>query len=233
MKHKLIIFLSIFFISINSVYAKETVKLSDCVDGDTIKVILNDNKEYTIRMLAIDTPESVHPTKKVEYYGKEASEYTCNLVTNAKKIEIEYDEDSDKSDKYNRLLVWVFVDENLLQKDLIENGYAKVAYLYGDYKYTNELEKTQEKASAKEIGIWNTIAKNEYNNKFGIDSDIEEVSSPPTEEITSELDRLINKFKSFKITDYIILIILILIVIFCGNKKITNKAKKTLKKYFK
>lgn len=47
-------------------------------------------------MLAIDTPESVHPTKGVEYYGEEASNYTCNLVTNAKKIELEYDKNSDK-----------------------------------------------------------------------------------------------------------------------------------------
>ena len=94
MKNKLILILSIFFLGINSIYAKETVKLSACVDGDTIKVLL-DNKEYTVRMLAIDTPESVHPTKEVEYYGKEASEYTCDKVTNAKKIQIEYDDESD------------------------------------------------------------------------------------------------------------------------------------------
>ena len=88
---KVVILLSIFFIGLNGVYAKETVKFSDCVDGDTIKIIKNE-KEYTVRMLAVDTPESVHPTKGVEYYGKEASEYTCNTVKNAKKIELEYDE---------------------------------------------------------------------------------------------------------------------------------------------
>ena len=107
MKKKLIIFISIFFIGISNIYAKEQVKFSDCVDGDTIKILL-DNKEYTVRMLAVDTPESVHPTKKVEYYGKEASNYTCELVKNAKKLEIEYDDNSEKMDKYDRLLVWVF-----------------------------------------------------------------------------------------------------------------------------
>ena len=95
MKKKIIILLSIFFIGINSIYAKEVVKFSDCVDGDTIKILL-DNKEYTVRMLAIDTPESVHPTKPIEYYGKEASNYTCEKVKNAKKLEIEYDENSEK-----------------------------------------------------------------------------------------------------------------------------------------
>ena len=143
MKNKIVIIISIFFLAINQVYAKEEVKFSKCVDGDTIKVLL-DNKEYTVRMLAIDTPESVHPTKSVKYYGKEASDYTCEKITNAKKIELEYDDNSEKMDKYDRLLAWVFVDDVLLQSLLVENGYAKVAYLYEDYKYTDKLEELQE-----------------------------------------------------------------------------------------
>ena len=108
-------------------------------------------KEYSTRFLAIDTPES---TTKVEEYGKEASEYTCNMLTEAAKIEIEYDSNSDKLDKYNRHLVWVFVDGNLLQKKIIENGLAEVAYLYGNYKYTSDLKKAQEIAKEKEVGMW-------------------------------------------------------------------------------
>lgn len=239
MKKKLILFLSIFFIGLSSVYAKETVKLSDCVDGDTIKILLNNDEEvYTVRMLAVDTPESVHPTVGVEYYGKEASNYTCDLVTNAKNLEIEYDKDSDKTDKYNRLLVWVFVDGELLQKKLVENGYAEVAYLYGDYKYTSELQTVQEKASAKGIGIWNEEALNEYNNQNGItedakDEEDEESYNTITEDLTSEVNSFIDKLKSFKITDYILIALLLLVVIFCSNKTIKNKAKKKLKRYLK
>ena len=136
-----------------SIDAKEIVKFSKCVDGDTIKVII-DEKEYTVRMLAIDTPESVHPTKKVEHYGKEASEFTCNLVTNAKKLELEYDPNSAKTDKYERLLAWVFVDDYLLQDSLVRNGYAEVAYLYGDYIYTNTLKDHQELAKVEKLNIW-------------------------------------------------------------------------------
>ena len=80
---KIIVIIMTFLLLTSLVYAKEEVKLSKCVDGDTIKVII-DTKEYTVRMLAIDTPESVHPSKPIEYYGKEASEYTCNKVSNAK-----------------------------------------------------------------------------------------------------------------------------------------------------
>lgn len=174
MKKIIIIMISIFFIGINYVYAKEEVKFSKCVDGDTLKVIIED-KEYTVRMLSIDTPESVKANTEVEYYGKESSEYTCKKLTNAKKIELEYDEKSDKFDKYDRLLAWVFVDNKLLQTELVELGYAKVAYLYDDYKYNDILKAKQELASTKNLGIWNKEAKKEYeNNKVNQDSNEEE-----------------------------------------------------------
>ena len=223
---KIILILSIFFLSISNIYAKEVVKFSNCVDGDTIKVLL-DNKEYTVRMLAIDTPESVHPTKKVEYYGKEASDYTCEKVKNAKKLEIEYDENSDKIDKYDRLLVWVFVDDVLLQKDLIENGYAKIAYLYDDYKYTKELESIQELASAKNIGIWDEVAKETYNKENDIKEDIEESANLEDNQSKKE------ESNNYSIKEIIIIALLLLIVLFVGDKSIKKKAKKKLKKYLK
>ena len=220
MKKKLILLISIFFISINLVYANDTVKFSSCVDGDTFKVTL-DGKIYTVRMLAVDTPESVHPTKKIEYYGKESSEYTCNKVTNAKKIKLEYDQNSDKMDKYDRLLAWVFIDDVLLQEELVENGYAKLAYLYDDYKYTDSLEQKQELASIKEIGVWNETAKADYNEKNNIDTDDENTADDTKEN------------KSYTTKEIIIIVLLLLVIIFIGDKTIKNKAKKKLKTYLK
>lgn len=150
MKKALIILLSLCLI--NNVNAREIVTLSKCVDGDTAWFYLNE-KEIKTRFLAIDTPES---TNKIEAYGKEASNFTCDKLTNAKKIEIEYDENSDKTDKYNRELVWVFVDNELLQNLIIKEGLGEVAYLYGDYKYTNLLQKSQLEAQEKKINIWST-----------------------------------------------------------------------------
>lgn len=153
MKKVVMIFL-FFCLFITNVYAERvSVKFEACVDGDTIKVILDD-KKTTVRFLAIDTPETVHPTKGEQPFGKEASNYTCNKVKNAKKLEIEYDEGSTKTDKYNRALGWVFIDDTLLQKDLVSLGYAKVAYLYGDYKYTDELKKEESIAKSKKLGVW-------------------------------------------------------------------------------
>lgn len=208
---KLFVGIITFLLFINVSYALDEVKLSKCVDGDTIKVKI-DNKEYTVRMLAIDTPESVHPKKKVEYYGKEASEYTCNIVSNAKKIELEYDSGSDKTDKYDRLLAWVIVDGELLQDKLVSLGYAKVAYLYGDYKYTSLLEKHQELASAKNLGIWNQQEKDKFDNN------------------SNNTD---NNDNNYSTQDIVMIVILLLVITFVGDKTIKRKAKKKLNKYLK
>lgn len=157
-KMLLIIYFCIFMFPF-SVFAGERkeVTLNKCVDGDTAYFNVGNEKKKA-RFLAIDTPESVHPTKGVEPYGKEASSYTCSKLTNASKIEIEYDDGSNKEDKYGRILVWVYTDSNLLQKDLVSKGYAKVAYLYGDYQYTSILQAEEKKAKEKKLRIWSDEA---------------------------------------------------------------------------
>ncbi len=162
MKKYLITIISIFFILINPVYAKENVKFSKCIDGDTIKVVRNGEK-ITVRLLAVDSPEIAKEDKPAEYYANEAAEFTCNKIKNAKKISLEYDKNSDKTDKYDRVLAWVYVDNELLQTLLVESGYAKVAYLYDDYKYADILKEKQVLASTKELGIWNSEEAKKYN----------------------------------------------------------------------
>jgi len=147
---KIVFLIFLCFCFINNSSAKEIVSLDKCVDGDTAWFYL-DNDLIKTRFLAIDTPES---TNKKERLGDEASSFTCNILKSANKIEIEYDDNSDKLDKYDRHLVWVFVDDKLLQTLLIENGLAKVAYLYGDYKYTDILKKEELIAKTNKIGIW-------------------------------------------------------------------------------
>jgi micrococcal nuclease len=210
---KVILAIVLSFISIINVNAKEIVEFHSCVDGDTFHVVINEKKQ-TIRMLAIDAPETVDPNRPVGYYGKEASEYLCNRVTNATKIEIEYEENANKIDHYGRILVWVFADGELLQKDIIEHGYAKVAYLYGDYKYAYILEDKQELAQKNKIGIWS----NE-------NPEIKEEPNNPNEEETTT--------SKYNFKEIIVIVVLIIIIIFSNNKKITKKANKQLKKYLK
>lgn len=132
---------------------KVQVEYVEGVDGDTAKFKMN-GEEITVRFLAVDTPESVHPTKEVEAYGVEASNFTKQKLENAQKIELEFDNNSDKKDKYNRYLAWVWVDGELLQNLLVEEGLGKVAYLYGDYKYTSILQESEQIAKEKGLNIW-------------------------------------------------------------------------------
>lgn len=143
----LIIFLCFFFSSVKA----EEISFSKCIDGDTVDLKI-DGEIKKIRFLAVDTPETKHPTKGTQPYGKEASNFTCSTLKKASEIKLEYEDE--KTDKYDRVLAWVFVDGELLQANLIKKGYAKVAYLYGDYKYTDELKKLESKAKKEKVGIW-------------------------------------------------------------------------------
>lgn len=155
---KILFILTLFFTFTINTYAKKLeVTLDKCVDGDTAWFNL-DNERIKTRFLAINTPES---TNKIEAYGKEATNYTCNMLTNAKKIEIEYDSNSDKFDKYDRHLVWVFVDDTLLQEKLLEEGLAEIKYIYGNYKYLDEIKKVESTAKKNKVGMWSD-SKDDY-----------------------------------------------------------------------
>lgn len=157
-----IILLLIFNLTVFAANQKIPVSLDKCIDGDTAKFVLEE-KIITVRFLAIDTPESVDTGKEVEPYSKEASEYTCNKLKSAKQIYILYDENSDQKDKYNRELAWVFVDNELLNNLIVRNGYAKVAYLYGDYLYTDDLKDSENLAKKEQLNIWNNYEEDNYN----------------------------------------------------------------------
>lgn len=151
---KIIVFIFIFLLIPLNVQANEKVKVKfkSCVDGDTANFILK-NEQIKVRFLAIDTPELSSSDETVKYYANKAKDFTCNKLKNANKIELEFDDNSNKTDKYGRYLAWIFYDDKLLQLQLIKNGYAKVDYLYGDYAYTDKLIKSEKIAKEKKIGI--------------------------------------------------------------------------------
>lgn len=169
MRRYFILVIIFLFSFLNFVYGKEEVSYYSCVDGDTIKIMYNGDV-VKVRLLAVDTPESVKSGSYVEYYGREASVYTCNRVKEADKLELEFDFNSDMYDKYDRLLAWVFIDGNLLQEELVENGYAEVAYLYGDYMYTDILLLKEKEARKNKIGIWKDNYQGSYRNEVVISS---------------------------------------------------------------
>ena len=142
---------------------KEVVELVKCVDGDTATFKIN-GKNKKVRFLGIDTPESVHPYKEVEEYGKDASEYTCNLLKNANTLELSYEFNLSKTDKYGRILAWVFADDELVQEKLLSIGYAEVKYVYAKYSKLDILYQVQNKAKEKKLGIWYDYEEPKYGN---------------------------------------------------------------------
>lgn len=133
-----------------STFTAEVVRV---VDGDTVKIKLPNGNEETVRLLLIDTPETVHPTKDVQPFGPEASQFTKNLMPAGSKVEIETG--ISERDKYGRLLAYFYIDGKMVNKMLLEKGLARVAYVYApNTKYLDELEAVQKEAQKKAIGIW-------------------------------------------------------------------------------
>lgn len=223
---KLIIIYFIILFSFTGEYnaKKEEVTLSKCVDGDTARFIYN-GEEIKTRFLAIDTPESVHPTKEVMAYGKDASEYTCNLLTNATKIEIEYDEGSTKKDKYDRDLVWVFVDDKLLQEELIRVGYASVKYIYGDYYYTDRLYSVEKTAKENKYGIWNEEnTENKEENKT--ETEVKKEENKPKGIVLTIGSLKIELNGKEPLVIILIVVVIIILALTNSKKKIKIKLKK-------
>jgi micrococcal nuclease len=120
------------------------------IDGDTIIVNIEGKKEK-VRLIGVDTPETVHPNKPVEYFGKEASEFTKKMVE-GKKVRLEYD--WQKRDKYGRLLAYVFLtDGTFLNAEIIKQGYG-FAYTKYPFKYLDEFRRYEREARENGRGLW-------------------------------------------------------------------------------
>lgn len=145
-----------------------TVQFAKHVDGDTSKFIYK-GKQITVRYLLIDTPETVHPTKGVQPFGKDASNYTKDKLTHAKKIQLDFDKTGSKGDKYGRTLAYVYVDGKDLNEDLVSKGLARVAYIYApNTKNVTKYQQAEAKAKKSKLGIWSLngyVTNSGYNSK--------------------------------------------------------------------
>jgi micrococcal nuclease len=130
-----------------------TAEIIKVIDGDTVKIKMTNGNQETVRLLLIDTPETVHPSKPVQPFGPEASKFAKELMPSGSKVEVETG--IGERDKYGRLLAYFYVDGKMVNKLLLEKGLARVAYVYApNTKYLDELENIQKQAQQDEIGIW-------------------------------------------------------------------------------
>jgi micrococcal nuclease len=123
------------------------------IDGDTVGINVN-GKDETIRMLCVDTPETHHPRLGVQPFGPEAADFTKKTLYPGRKVEIELGIGGGR-DKYGRLLAYIYVDGKMFNEMLLEQGLARVAYIYApNTKYVDEFYTIQKEAQQKGIGIW-------------------------------------------------------------------------------
>lgn len=128
----------------------DKVKVTSVVDGDTIKVKLG-TKTETIRIIGIDTPETVDPRKPVQCYGKEASARMKKLV-NGKTVTLEKNP-AEERDKYDRLLRYVFIGSKDIGASMIQDGYA-FSYKQFPHPKLDAYNKLETKAKDAKKGLW-------------------------------------------------------------------------------
>lgn len=127
--------------------------VTEVVDGDTLKINMNGTIE-TLRLIGIDTPETVDPRKPVQCFGVEASNRAKALLS-GQKVRIESDPTQDTRDKYGRLLAYIYRDDGLFfNKAMVADGYA-YEYTYDKpYKYQAEFKAAQLAAQSVGKGLW-------------------------------------------------------------------------------
>ena len=130
------------------------------VDGDTMKLKIDETGEVvTLRLLLVDTPESVKKGVDPQPYSIEASNFAKNTLKAGDTVYIEYDE-GDKTDKYDRHLgyLWYYSNDNsnwqMFNETLISEGYARVGYIYSQKRHLDEFYKAQDYAKSNKLNIW-------------------------------------------------------------------------------
>ncbi len=137
------------------------VKYLKTSDGDTMRAVI-DGENVRIRFLGINTPEVSGENKVEEPWGNEALAYTQKRLDEAQKIEIEFDDVADHEDRFGRKLAWIWVDDELFEVELLEQGMAKTYMLQNDYKYAKELKEAEQKAKKEKLGVWSGKTPEEY-----------------------------------------------------------------------
>ena len=132
----------------------EPATVERVVDGDTVVVDLDGTRER-LRLIGVDTPETVAPGRPVDCFGPEASAWTTDALPPGATVWLESDPTQGDRDTYDRLLRFVWTDSGeLVNRELVELGYAREDTYDEPYRYRDEFVALEEAAEAQGAGLW-------------------------------------------------------------------------------
>lgn len=144
--------------SSSSTRTTERYPVVKVIDGDTIKV-RKDGRDVTIRLIGVDTPETVDPRRAVQCFGKEASDKAKQLLS-GRSVRLELDTSQGTLDKYGRTLAYVYVPtdsgpaELLVNEYLIAEGYGHEYTYHIPYAYQAAFQAAEVSAREQKKGLW-------------------------------------------------------------------------------
>jgi micrococcal nuclease len=125
-------------------------RVVDVLDGDTI-VVRRGARDDTIRLLGVDTPETHHPTKPVQCYGPEASDFTtAHLLGRSVRLE----DDVERHDVYGRHLAYVYVHGERFEDVLLRRGYARLLVIEPNHAHARGMLVEELDAKRRGVGLW-------------------------------------------------------------------------------
>lgn len=140
--------------------ADDPAEVVRVVDGDTVVVRLA-GREEPVRLIGIDTPESVDPRSPVECFGRQASERTAALLPEGTAVRLVRDVEA--RDRYDRLLAYVYraEDDTFVNLTLVEEGFASVATFPPNVAHTSDFQVAAARARDAGLGLWSACGGNE------------------------------------------------------------------------
>ena len=133
--------------------APDRARVEFVIDGDTVDVVIA-GKEERVRLIGIDTPESVSRTVPVQCYGKEASDALTGLLPPGTELRIE--RDAEARDRFGRLLLYLYRadDELFVNRWLLEQGFADTLFFEPNTTFEGPFTRARNDARADGLGLW-------------------------------------------------------------------------------
>lgn len=129
-----------------------TGRVVRAVDGDTLEVALDDGPTETVRLIGVDTPETVKPDTPVQCFGPRASAFEHRHVEGHR---VRLLTGVEPRDYYGRLLAYVWIERRFLEDELLRRGLARVLTFHPNDRFAPGFELIAQKAAKAGKGLWN------------------------------------------------------------------------------